>query len=314
MSYRAIGMMVTYRCPITCDMCITYSGPGRAEEVTLQDGYHYIDESKKLDLLISLAGGEPFLCFEKLKLLITYAHEKKLTNCVVTNAYWATSEEESYHILKELRQCGLTMMKISLDDFHQKFIPLENVVHAINAGVRAGIQVQLQNTKTSTHHGMDYYAFLLAAFHNIDFSQLNANEDTRLPVGRAKEIYPSSDFLPFNSLTTEFNRCFKELLVDISGNLYPCCNPLMAPIGNLKVNSIHEILQRIENNRYYTMIKDHGFLYFAHMLEKEKKVKLTGMKFVNECHLCTYLYSRPEIRSLMNPLEVDIDGCHYPIK
>jgi organic radical activating enzyme len=280
-------------------MCITYSGPNRTEELSLMDGYHFIDESKKLDLLISIAGGEPFLCFEKLKSLITYAHERDLANCVVTNAYWATSERKSHRILKELKDCGLTMMKVSLDDFHQKFIPLESVVNAIRGGKKAGIQIQLQNTKTSIHHDMKYYAFQLAAFHNIDFSQLNANEDTRLPVGRRKEMYPQPDFLPFDSLSTDVNRCFKELLVDVSGDLYPCCNPLMAPIGNLKYNSMQEILQTMKTNRYYNIIKTHGFLSFAHILEKEKKINLSQMKFVNECHLCTYLFSIPKIRALL---------------
>ena len=306
MSYRAIGMMLTYKCPIECTMCITSSGPKRTEELPLEDGFHFIDESKKFGLLISIAGGEPFLYLEKLKSLIEYAHYQNLANCVVTNAYWATSEEKSNRILTDLKDCGLTMIKVSLDDFHQEFIPLQYVVNAIRAGIQAGIQVQLQNTRTSIHHGMNYYAFLLAAFHNINFSQLNFNEDTRLPVGRGKEAYPPGDFLPFDSLTTEFNRCFKELLVDISGDLFPCCNPLMAPIGNLKNNSMTEILQGIQLNRYYDIIKDHGFLFFAHLLEKEKKVKLSGMKFVNECHLCTYLFSIPEIRSLMGNTKVDV--------
>ena len=299
MSYRAIGMMMTYKCPITCDMCITSSGPERTEVLSLEDGFHFIDESKKLNLLISIAGGEPFLYPEKLKALITHAHQQKLANCVVTNAYWATSEEKSNRILDDLKKCGLTMMKVSLDDFHQEFIPLHCVINAIRAGMRAGIQVQLQNTRTSIHKGMKYYAFLLAAFHNINFSQLNFNEDTRLPVGRGRGAYPPDDFLPFDSLTTEFNRCFKELLVDVSGDLFPCCNPLMAPIGNLKSNSMNEILQEIKANRYYEIIKDHGFLFFARLLEKEKKVRLSGMKFVNECHLCTYLFSLPHIRSLL---------------
>jgi len=160
--------------------------------------------------------------------------------------------------------------------------------------------VQLQNTTTSVNNDTRYYGFCLAAFHNVDLSQIHANEDTRLPVGRLKELYPQSDFHPFAELTHEYDRCFKELLVDISGDVLPCCNPLIAPIGNMKENSLRRILDTAEENPYCNLIKEKGPIPFAHILEKEMRISFSQLKFVNECHLCTYLFSIPEVRTFFS--------------
>ncbi len=298
MSYRVMGLMLTYRCTAQCKMCITESSPARKEELSLEDGFHFIDQAKEFDLLISIAGGEPFLLLDKLQALVEHAAAHGLTVCCVTNAYWATSHEKSLRTFKDLKDRGLTMVKVSVDDFHQEFIPMEHVANAIRAGIQAGLQVQIQNTCTSVNKDTRYYAFCLKAFHNVDISKVGANEDTRLPIGRCSETYPEQDFKLFEELRSEYSRCFKELIVDITGEVLPCCNPLIAPIGNLKKDSLKTILERAQSNFYFNLFKEKGPVSFARMLEKEKGISLSKLKFVNECHLCTYLFSIPEVCTL----------------
>jgi len=85
-------------------------------------------------------GGEPLLYPE-----IVYAIHKEAMNAgipirtVITNGFWAVGTEEIQEIADNLVKSGVNHVDISVDCFHQEFVPLGIVKKAAKSLLKAGI-------------------------------------------------------------------------------------------------------------------------------------------------------------------------------
>jgi hypothetical protein len=85
-------------------------------------------------------GGEPLLYPE-----IVCAIHKEAKNVgipvrdVITNGFWSRKEEQTQEIAEKLVESGVNEASISVDCFHQEFIPLEIVKKAAESLLKAGI-------------------------------------------------------------------------------------------------------------------------------------------------------------------------------
>ena len=139
---RNIGLMMTYRCQAACPHCVVGAGPHRKEEVSLEEAIGWISQMAAYRdghiAALSLTGGEPFCCFEKLKEATRYAAQLGMVVTTVTNGFWATTVSEAVSVLARLE--GLKMIGISADPHHQAFIPFDRVRNAV-AAARAEVIV-----------------------------------------------------------------------------------------------------------------------------------------------------------------------------
>ena len=59
---------------------------------------------------------------------------------ILTNGFWSTRTEKIQEIAQNLAKSGVTEVSISVDCFHQEFIPLKIVKKATNSLIAAGIE------------------------------------------------------------------------------------------------------------------------------------------------------------------------------
>jgi len=132
---KNIGLLMTYKCQVSCPHCIIEAGPHRTEEMSFDDAYDWIQQIASYRMghirVLSFTGGEPFINLKKLKKLSNLAEEQNLFASAVTNAYWADTFENALNVLHELP--SLKMLQISTDEYHQEFIPFNWVKNAIQA-------------------------------------------------------------------------------------------------------------------------------------------------------------------------------------
>jgi hypothetical protein len=88
---------------------------------------------------IILEGGEPFLFYPLMYEGIKMARSMGFKTGLVTNAYWATSEEDAELWLKPLHDLGLSDISISDDEFHYEDKEASPAKHALNAARRLGM-------------------------------------------------------------------------------------------------------------------------------------------------------------------------------
>ena len=122
------GIMANYRCTAACRHCLYACSPERT------DGYISVDNAKTVSRLlreggcrsIHIGGGEPFLDFEGLLLLVrTVTSLGVRVEYIETNAYWAQDYRETASRLRELTKAGADTLCISFDPFHAEYVPIE---------------------------------------------------------------------------------------------------------------------------------------------------------------------------------------------
>jgi MoaA/NifB/PqqE/SkfB family radical SAM enzyme len=107
-------------CNLECDHCFVYSGPSAKGSFTLSRIRDILDEAAKLGTIkwIYFEGGEPFLFYPVMLEGIKLARRMGFKVGVVTNAYYATSTEDTELWFKPLSELGVSSLSISDDVLH----------------------------------------------------------------------------------------------------------------------------------------------------------------------------------------------------
>lgn len=115
-----IHFLLSYKCDSECDHCFVYSSPRAGGTFTLEQLKQVFSELAKIGTIESIyfEGGEPFLFYPLMCEGIRIARDLGCKAGIVTNAYWATSEEDAELWLKPLHDLGLADLSISDDAFH----------------------------------------------------------------------------------------------------------------------------------------------------------------------------------------------------
>jgi hypothetical protein len=136
-----IHFLLSYKCDLACDHCFVYGSPNAKGTFTLEQMKKVFAELSKLETIewIIFEGGEPFLFYPLMHEGIRMAYRMGFKTAIVTNAYWATSEEDAELWIKPLHDLGLFDMSVSDDEFHYDDREASPAKHALNAAKRLGI-------------------------------------------------------------------------------------------------------------------------------------------------------------------------------
>jgi radical SAM protein with 4Fe4S-binding SPASM domain len=227
--------------------------------------YYLKEAASNMAQWVSFTGGEPFLFPDLLQNSIAYARSLNLHTEVVTNAFWANSARKAVSILNSLKARGLDVLNISVDDFHQEFIPMVNIRNAFTSARRTGVKtvflVTLKNNSKITSEYLKEY-----------FSDRKLQKIGGPKVGEPDALVLESNFIAIKNAVSigdkplqmqkSQSRC-REVLTDIGikpdGTVLPCCGALgsieEAAIGNLKDESLKSILDKAWLNPKYINIR-----------------------------------------------------------
>jgi len=136
-----IHFLLTYKCDLECDHCFVYSSPQAKGTFTLDQMKKVFDDLGKIETIewIYFEGGEPFLFYPLMYEGTKVAHDIGFKTGIVTNAYWATSEEDAELWLKPFRDLGVSDVSISDDALHYEDKEASPAKHALNAARKLGM-------------------------------------------------------------------------------------------------------------------------------------------------------------------------------
>jgi len=117
---QGVHFLLTYMCNLECDHCFVYSGPDAQGTFTIKQIRNVIDELTKINTVewVYFEGGEPFLFYPLMLEGIRIARNKGFKVGVVTNSYFATTEEDAEIWLKPLIELDISDLSISDDPLH----------------------------------------------------------------------------------------------------------------------------------------------------------------------------------------------------
>ena len=94
---NGLHLLLTYQCTFECDHCFAWGSPWQSGTMTIYKVRHILNQAKETDSVkwIYFEGGEPFLYYQSMMAGINLAIELGFNVGIVTNSYWATSEEDA---------------------------------------------------------------------------------------------------------------------------------------------------------------------------------------------------------------------------
>ena len=140
-------IFVTNECPVMCAHCVAHSGAGLRGGMTCEQIEPIIRQiaQNPSSIWIELCGGEPFENYEVLKHGCKITKDAGLKTMIMTSCNWATSPAEVERLLAPIAGC-VDRFHLSMDPYHQRVIPLENIHNAIQSIEKYGIDILILST------------------------------------------------------------------------------------------------------------------------------------------------------------------------
>ncbi|MBT3381422.1 MAG: radical SAM protein [Lentisphaerae bacterium] len=143
-SLRSGGLVTNYACSSACAHCSYRSHPKRDKAYTTHD--RAAANCRKVRQLgcrsMHIGGGEPFLNRTGLLDALEAAREEGMAiEYIETNSSWYRDHESAVALLQEVKQRGCTTLLISIDPYHNAYIPFAKVKGVMAACRTAGISI-----------------------------------------------------------------------------------------------------------------------------------------------------------------------------
>jgi len=298
MQIKSVDFLVTFRCPSGCKHCSYKAGFHRTGFMHVGHVTTWLRVLKDRHPLecVTIHGGEPFLYLDVVKHIVTEARLLGIPKTwIITNGYWAKDEQTTEKKLQELKQAGLSCITVSVDAFHQEYVPIEPVKRAIECSSLLGFDTVaidsylLGSEEDDNHYNAETGRILLElqGLTGVHFSRYPARLEGRgaetlasflrtqheIPSGRCPfPFWLGGDFLNPEGIE-----------IDYEGNITLC--PGLS-IGNARNESLSDILDRYDAYAHplISILSQKGpiGLYDLAM----RKGYRGAHAFVDECHLC----------------------------
>jgi hypothetical protein len=274
-----IHFLLTYTCLFECDHCFLHCSPRLEGTFTDSQVRQVLDEAGRIGTVewIYFEGGEPFLFYPLLVNSVREARERGFKVGLVTNAYWAISEEDAELWLTPLRDLGIEDLSISDDVFHSGEEGSEYPANAAAAARRLGIPS----------------ATICIEKPSVEASETAENKgkpvvggSTRLRGRAAEKLSEGLPHRPF----AEFSECPHEELehpervhVDCFGHVHICQGLSM---GNMWTTPLSELVKNYQAAKHPVCgpLVDGG----PALLAKTYGVK-HAEEYVEACHFCYFV-------------------------
>jgi len=119
MKLTGLHLLLTYRCNFECDHCFLWGSPRQSGTMTLEQIREILRQAQENSSIKSIyfEGGEPFLYYPILLKGIQLAAELGFETGIVSNGYWATTQEDALEWLRPFVGI-LGSISVSSDLYH----------------------------------------------------------------------------------------------------------------------------------------------------------------------------------------------------
>jgi len=309
----SLGLHLTDQCNARCQHCAYHCGPGVKGAMGLDDAREYLQQvaGQSLDT-VCMSGGEPCLYPDLVAEVVREARAVGAPGVwVFTNAYWAVNRTAAGRRLAHLQKAGMTRLCLSADAFHQSFVPVARVRHAMAAARNLGLEVVLDSRFLGPPHDDNPVNRTTRQV----LEQLGNLEDIELWQGQPHCIGRAGDSLlpqllqrpgvprgscpgPWAGGTWE-NPAGAD--VDWCGEVSLCPG---ISVGNARARPLSIILAEYSPRRH-PIIRELAAGGPALLAEMARRIGYTPRAgYVSECHLCYDVrkFLRPRYSSELAPL------------
>jgi len=292
--WRSAGLMLTYQCNATCEFCYYHCSPAKGGLMPVEmciAAWRSLKTIAGETAKVHLTGGEPFLYWDHLLAIFEQGAKESLgpIDLLETNGFWATDETIIQKRLGKLIDLGLHRLKISVDPFHQEYVPIEPVRRlACIAKEMFGPDRVLVRWEKYVDEGCDVEsedrdAMYRRTYHDFPFRFAGRAADhladllATKPIESFAKVRCKPDFLGA-----------KGVHIDPHGNVFSgTCSGII--LGNINETPLEDIWRQFHPA---------GDEFIGILCEKGSFGLLAGAKrlgyeplpaYAGKCHLCTHI-------------------------
>lgn len=294
MAITTLGLILGYTCNIRCRHCLWGETLLNKDRMTAEDACFYIDRASALGSirLVGFSGGEPFLFRDTMKKAMLHAARKyRWPSSISSNCYWAKSPEEARATLKPFYDVGLRSLQVSIDDFHQEWVPLDCARHAIKAATDMGIKCTVVCIVTRNSRKLKDYVEDLGIEEN---GMVSVAEAPCTPVGFAADRIPPAEFAQEDGVPSNYCSILDVLNILPNGSVQLCCG---APFqmdqlsaGNAKERPLTSIISDAEYDPVFNALAlETGPRLLADALHEAGKAGFMKKGYCSSCDACQHI-------------------------
>jgi len=306
---RELVFSVTTRCTAKCTDCPIVFENLPSASLTSEEMIEIIEEMlpwKTLRLVV-FTGGEPFLVRDDIKEVVAFASENKLLTRIVTNAYWATSRSAAYKILEQMKEAGLTEINISCDDYHQEYIPVENIKNANKAAFELGIPALIAHRECpdgniSIEYLSEYLGIKLQKFKKGGKNPRNYvySSGPNIPIKSKRKCTSRS-----RSWMDPCPSVLNKIVISADKRVRICCGIVSDSIEELTIGTIRkrgdliQILRAGNEDLITNWLALAGPASILEFVRSQSPGLGLPDNYVNRCHVCNELFTSEEVRRVL---------------
>jgi len=306
----------TNQCTAHCQDCPIVNGGQPASRIPLDAIVKIVDKVSQWGTLklVVFTGGEPFLLGDDLQKAVEYVAQKGIDTRIVSNAFWATSYEVASAVLKRFKESGLTEINFSCDDYHQEFVPIQNIKNANDAAVAIGLPALLANRKkkggTITIDSLSEY--LGVSLHHFKRGENNPPNNVilagrNIPIDSICEpddVYDDNATIDENDWKGACSSVLNKIVISPDLRVQICCGILKTSIPELYIGSLQNedllaILTRGNQDLITNWLALEGPSSILEFVQSKDDTIKCRKNYVSKCHLCNELFSRSDIREIV---------------
>ncbi|MFX1552681.1 MAG: radical SAM protein [Promethearchaeota archaeon] len=309
-----LTFLISYKCTNECKHCAIPGSPNQDNiSMKLEDVRRYLEDVTSNYIVdeVGFFGGEPLL---HLNLLVRLIEEVKKFDIpkigLPTNGYWGKNDSIANKYALKLKEAGLNTIGVSVDTFHQDFIPLDVVKRAMKAAYEVGIEqiysitqnLGPENIKNSFNEQNKKITEEISK--EFEFCQVINSE---LQV-RGRAATQLSEYFSMTTIPSDKCLIFKlpMFMIDPNGWVFhQLCHGIC--IGNAKENSLSEIIGEFNYRKHPIISKVVSKGGPQNLLEIAiEKGYQPQNGYADKCHLCYSVrnFLRPFYPNILQPSNV----------
>ncbi|MFI3213262.1 MAG: radical SAM protein [Eubacteriales bacterium] len=297
MWFQSVCVVLTKKCNADCDICCQSCSNATNEKIDIDKTLETIKELRRKEAIrmVGITGGEPFIYFSYLIRLVESLKELGIGTTFTTNGFWGNNYETAYEKLNSIKKLGIKFFTLSVDDFHEKFVPYQSIANIIDISKKLDIRIIINSVSTKNSKR------LKGVLDKLEDSLINCNliEIPCVPVGHAAERIKEEEYIYMEGLPTgccEFMNIFTILP---NGDVYPCCSEAgMSPVlylGNIHRNSVDDLLKEFYENCICRVLREKGTTYIYNEILSNEERKALRKRFISSCDMCHVLFENKEL-------------------
>jgi len=292
MEFNNLALLLTEDCNACCKMCCDSRGHVRGKTLTDEELAHILLNIKECQQIsaVGITGGEPLLYPKLIDQIMNYDFGREVKISIKTNGFWGKDIDNARDLIDKY-QNKLSYISLSYDEFHMPYIDIQCLKNIIMVAKDYNIQTDvvgcfLKDTKTPG----DILNMLGESAYYTKFCYQPV-----ISTGSGS-MFDEESYIKLLDSNNDILSCTAcdepDILINPNLEIFPCCSQVventLLKMGNLREQSLTEIVQGIKHNYVLNTVYTEGFSSYIKLL-KEENIEYPE-KLASPCEFCEFLF------------------------